>query len=69
MEYTDKEYWDNYWENEARGMLLLLFRFVRSIYPVGENELLYGSRGAPGSIMAYMHNEHGLRGATVDFTE
>ena len=70
--YTNKKYWDNYWEKEARVGVKYSFYFEELldqyiIWDRVNNYMEIG--GAPGSILAYMHNKHALRVSTVDFTD
>ncbi len=71
--YTGKEYWDQYWKKEKRGKgekedfyfsdlmnHYICWDSVKSYLEVG---------GAPGTIMAFMNQQHGLRVASIDFTE
>ncbi len=70
MRYTDKDYWDRYWELENRGGAYFYFSNLLDLFIPWEKMKSYMEiGGAPGSIMAYMHNEHNLSVATVDFTK
>ncbi len=70
MKYTDQNYWNNYWDNENRDNYNFYFSELLDKYIAWDRVGSYMEiGGAPGSILAYMRNEHGLKVATVDFTD
>lgn len=69
-EYTSKEYWESYWENEQRGNIQFYFDELMNQYISWESVNSYMEiGGAPGSVMAYMSKKHNLVVSTVDFTD
>lgn len=70
MAYTDKDYWNKYWEKETRLKYNFYFSDLLDRYIQWDKVKSYMEiGGAPGSVMAYMYNEHKLSVSTVDFTD
>ena len=71
MSFTNKEYWDNYWETETRNSYNFYFGDLLNKFIAWDKVHSYMEiGGAPGSVMAYMRNTHGTGEiATVDFTD
>ena len=68
--YTDKSYWNKYWDKEKRENIQFYFDVLLDQYIVWENVKSYMEvGGAPGSIMAYMYRKHNLKVFTIDFSE
>lgn len=68
--YTDKQYWNQYWNLESRKDINFYFSDLIDQYITWNNLRNYMEiGGAPGNIMAYMYKKHGLKVSTVDFTE
>lgn len=70
-EYTDKEFWNNYWKNENRDKddgfyfdkiisKTIDFNITNTYLEVG---------GAPGSIMKHIQEKYGLDVSTIDFSD
>lgn len=67
-EYSNKQFWDDYWTNEKRSGFEFLFSTLVDKY-VDWNKIKNYMEigGAPGSIMSYMFHVHRLDVSTVDF--
>ena len=67
-EYSDKQFWDNYWEKEERNEYDFLFSRLIDQYIDWKGIKNYMEiGGAPGTIMSYMFHNHNLNVNTVDF--
>lgn len=67
-EYSNKQFWNEYWEKEQRHTEDFIFaELVDKFVNWNEIDSYMEIGGAPGSIMAYMHNRHGLEVSTIDF--
>lgn len=68
--YTDKDYWEHYWDEESREDVEFYFDELLDRYIPWEDLASYMEiGGAPGSVMTHMYKAHGLTVATVDFTD
>ena len=68
--YTNKDYWEKYWDEEIRRETIFYFDELLDRYiPWKELSSYMEIGGAPGSVMAHMYKMHGLSVATVDFTD
>lgn len=68
--YTDDCYWNSYWKEEKREGVNFYFEDIVDSYIDWNTVHSYMEiGGAPGSIMVYMNQTHGLTVSTVDFTE
>lgn len=68
--YTDKDYWEQYWNEEIRKETEFYFDELIDKYISWKDINSYMEiGGAPGSVMTHMYKIHGLSVSTVDFTE
>lgn len=68
--YTDKQYWDSYWEKETRKEIDCYFSDLLDEYINWDTTTSYMEiGGAPGSIIAFMYKVHNMKVSTIDFTE
>lgn len=67
--YTDKDYWEKYWDKEERDIQFYFDKLLDQYISWKDVSSYMEVGGAPGSIMAFMSKEHGLSVSTVDFTE
>ena len=67
-EYSNKQFWDEYWKDEKRSGYEFLFSELVDRY-VDWNKIKNYMEigGAPGTIMSYMFHAHRLDVSTVDF--
>jgi len=69
-EYSNKRFWDNYWNKEKRSGNEFLFSTIVDKYIDWNNVKNYMEiGGAPGSIMSHMYHSHKLDVNTVDFCD
>lgn len=69
-QYTEKEFWDNYWIEEKREEYDFYFEDLLNRYIDWDKLHSYMEiGGAPGSIMLFMNKKHELSVSTIDFTE
>lgn len=67
-QYSNKEFWNKYWEEEKRDKYEFIFSHEIDKYLEWNNISNYMEiGGAPGDIMAYMSKEHNIDVSTVDF--
>lgn len=67
-EYSNKQFWDQYWREEKRNGYEFLFSDIVDRFINWKNVKNYMEiGGAPGTIMSYMYHVHKLDVSTVDF--
>ena len=66
--FSNKTFWDKYWEAEKRsGYDFLFHKIVDKYIDWGRVRDYMEIGGAPGTIMSYMFHVHKLEVSTVDF--
>lgn len=69
-EYTDENYWKKYWSRESRLDTSFYFDKLLNRYISWDKVCSYMEvGGAPGSIMVFINQKHGLSVSAVDFIE
>lgn len=68
--YSDKVFWDDYWQEENRKEDQFIFSKILDRHVTWNNIRTYMEiGGAPGSIMSFMYKKHNLEVSTIDFCD